>query len=100
MLEAFLAAARFLHYACLTVLFGALAFPLYAGRGLQSIPAAWRGRIGAAALPALVGALVSGVLWFLLAAASMNGDINAAADPSALLTVLTQTPFGPLWCGR
>ena len=93
MLEIILAAARFLHFACLTLLFGVVAFPLYAAR--DRTPAAWRLRIGDAALPAIAGALVSGVLWFLMTAAEPSGDLNAVAEPSALLAALAQV--GPFW---
>jgi len=99
MLESLIAASRFLHYACLTVLFGILVFPLYAAP-VADTPSEWRWRIGQAAVPALAGSVVSGVLWFLLTTAGMSGDLNAAGDPSALWTTLTQTPFGPLWSGR
>ncbi len=99
MQESLLAASRFVHYACLTVLFGALIFPLYAAPGPET-PPAWRRRIGQAALPALAGGLASGVMWFLLVTAGMNGDLNAAGDPAALWMVLTQTSFGALWSVR
>ena len=96
MLEMILAAARFLHFACLTLLLGVTAFPLYAAE--DQTPAAWRLRIGDAALPAIAGALVSGVLWFLMDVAQPSGDLNAAADPAALMLALGQT--GPFWGAR
>jgi putative copper resistance protein D len=100
MLDILLAASRWLHYACLTILFGVRLFPLYARQGPDPPPAFWRQRMGQASVPALIGAVASGVLWFLLVAAGMSADLNAAIDPSALWTALTQTPFGPLWAAR
>ncbi len=64
MLEIILAAARFLHFACLTLLFGVVSFPLYAA-GAET-PTAWRVRIGDAALPAIAGAVVSAAICFLM----------------------------------
>jgi putative copper resistance protein D len=51
-------------------------------------------------LVASVVALLSAILWLSLEAASMADDWNAAADPSVIGAVLTDTEFGHVWAVR
>ena len=98
-LAAALVASRWLHYACLTTLFGVAAFPLYAlGGGAE--PVAWTRRWRRLGGLCLWGALLSGLGWFLFAAATMSGEAAAMLDPAALKSVLVDTPFGGLWAAR
>jgi len=94
--QAGLIACRFLHFASLLFLFGSALYPLYAGDdGPADDPRSaqrWRVALAAGALTALG----SGIGWYLFTATAMAG----AADPASLLTVLTQTDFGPLWSTR
>jgi putative copper resistance protein D len=99
MLAAALVGSRLLHYACLTALFGATAFVLYAAWGWGPPPQAWIARLRVFGLTALSGAVVSGLLWFLCTAAGM-GEPGAALDPKLLQTVLVDSPFGWLWAAR
>lgn len=92
--------ARWLHEAALLVLFGAAAFPLYAGPGLlaQSLGfAAWRRR----RLLFLGGlALIGGLAWFAFTAAGMSGQPADAASPAAWAATFADTGFGKLWVVR
>ncbi len=92
-----LAAARFAHYAGLTLLFGALLFPVYAepvaGRGGAKAP-----RPGLIVLALL--ALLSGLMWFAFTSAGMAGSLSAAWDLTTWSDVLNDTAFGRLWLGR
>ena len=92
--------ARWLHEAALLVLFGAAAFPLYAGPGLLAETpgfAAWRrARLTLLALVALIG----GAAWLAFTTAGMSGEPADAASPSAWLSTITDTDFGKLWAVR
>ncbi|MBV9508912.1 MAG: copper homeostasis membrane protein CopD [Caulobacteraceae bacterium] len=94
-IEEALIIARFAHYAALLVLFGASLFPLYAGLD--------HGRLGWLR-PTSVGlaaaALVSGLAWYGVAAASMAGTFAAAIDPGVLAAVLQTMAFGQVWLAR
>jgi putative copper resistance protein D len=92
--------ARWLHEAALAILFGAAAFPLYAGPGLiEAQPgfAAWRSR-RLALMAAL--ALVGGLGWLAFTAAGMSGEPADATRPAAWLALVTDTDFGRLWAVR
>jgi putative copper resistance protein D len=69
-------------------------FPLYAGAEHDST-ALRRLRIGAAVLT-----LITALAWFAFTTASMAGDLAAAAQPSLLASVATNTGFGRLWMVR
>jgi putative copper resistance protein D len=98
MLEAGLAGARFFHLACAIILFGGTSFVLYSrldvGRSkrLALLPAI----LAMAAL----GALLSGLAWFVLTAANMSGALVDALDRETLLSVLWDTSFGLVWALR
>jgi putative copper resistance protein D len=98
MLEVGLAGARFFHLACAIILFGGASFVLYArpdvggSRRLALLPAI----LAAAAL----GALLSGVAWFVLTAANMSGALVGALDRETLSSVLWDTSFGLVWALR
>jgi putative copper resistance protein D len=98
-----LGAARFVHFAALTFLFGALLFPLYAfGRDERSgssamaltqalrTPCAWAGAM----------AIVSGLAWFCASVGAMAGDPAASIDASLLIDTARNTGFGALWIVR
>lgn len=59
-------------------------------------------RVAAAAIAALtLLALVTGILWLLVASASMSGrSMRDALDPAILGVVVTQTLFGKVWLLR
>jgi putative copper resistance protein D len=82
-----LVAARAVHFAACTGLFGLSLFALYA------IPAprlrAWMVWLG-------LTALASGAAWFILVTVNLAG----AADAASLSAVATQTSFGPVWIVR
>src|SRR6267143_7248212 len=98
MLEAGLAGARFFHLACVIILFGGTSFVLYSrldvGRSkrLALLPAI----LATAAL----GALLSGLAWFVLTAANMSGALVGALDRETLSSVLWDTSFGLVWALR
>jgi len=99
-MPAALIGARWLHEAALLVLFGAAAFPLYAGADLPAGAAgfaAWRRR----RLLLLAGlALIGGLAWFAFTAAGMSGDPADAARPAAWAATFADTEFGKLWAVR
>ena len=51
-------------------------------------------------LAAAVGALFSGLLWFLCSVANMSGSWAGVADHEVLWTVLNETTFGSVWMAR
>jgi putative copper resistance protein D len=98
-----LVAARFIHYAATTFLFGALFFPVYA------FVAAERFEPRAVALDAALRwplrwaaglAMVSGLAWFAFSVAEMAGDPGAATNGAMLLSTARDTDFGRLWIVR
>jgi len=98
-------AVRAIHYASALVLFGELVFAIAVaprswrslGRGDASNPV----RIFRVMIWAIVAALVSGVLWFVLEAAAMSGKpIAFALNSSTLGIVLRDTSFGRVWALR
>lgn len=99
MLPVLLAAARFLHYAAATALFGAALFPLYGfvpGRGEASVEQLTRTvrRVSAAA------ALATALAWFLLSSAGMSGELSGAVDLETLWFVASSTAFGHVTIAR
>jgi putative copper resistance protein D len=87
-----LATTRFLHFAAAALLFGLLAFPVYApvpgDAGTPPVRA-----IRALALLSLLTA----VLALGSAMANMTGDAAILADPAGLLDILRTTGFGQTW---
>ena len=92
---AVLAAARFAHFAALTLLFGLAAFPLYAPRATPAIPALRRLLRALAAL-----ALATGGGELLVMAGNMGGGPASMLDPAILSAVMTDTDYGKVWAGR
>lgn len=84
---------RFLHFTVVLMLFGAWVFkPLLLGRQTLLDPILARVSRWLAAV-----ALLSGIAWLLLIAASMAGTWAAAFDPPTLGLVLGNTFFGQVW---
>jgi putative copper resistance protein D len=98
MIDLGLVVARFLHYAAVTTLAGVSFFPLYAYAFAE--PKELSRRRHAVLLAAAIGALVSGLLWFVFAVANMSGTLADVADKEILWTVLSETTFGGIWMAR
>jgi len=98
MIDLGLIIARLLHYAAVTSLAGVWFFPLYAYTATE--PKELFCRRQAVFLPAAVGALFSGLLWFLCSVANMSGSWAGVADHEVLWTVLNETTFGSVWMAR
>lgn len=94
MIEAGLVLARFDHFACLAILFGAAWSPAYADT-VSIEPPLRRVRRAAAAL-----AIVSALAWFELAVAGMADAPAAALDPATLWMTTSGTDFGRVWAVR
>ena len=99
MLEAGLVSSRLAHFTCAIILFGSALFVLCAG------PSASRSERLAHLLPNIfrgcaIGALLSGVAWFLFTAGNMSGALAGAFDSEALSSVLWDTGFGRMWAAR
>ena len=80
---ALLAAARFAHFAGLSLLFGLAAFPFYAGEA----PAA----LGRALKAAAALALASGLLVLAASAANIGGALGSMLDPSVYAAMVGDT---------
>jgi copper resistance protein D len=91
-----LAAARFVHYSALMLLFGCGAFPIYAGRPNETLSMHLRRIV----LIAAIVALASGVIWFGFTTAGMSGHLAGATDPAVLWLVAQSTTFGQIWIVR
>ena len=90
-----LASCRFVHFLATMLAFGSSAYlRLCAPIDLRRALSQPVGRLVAAAS---LFALATAALWLSLEAASMADDPSAAADPSAIATVLTDTAFGQAW---
>jgi putative copper resistance protein D len=98
MIELGLVVARLLHYAAVTTLAGVSFFPLYAYAGTEPT-ALLRWRQGVFLAAAIAG-LLSGVLWFVFAVASMSGTLADVGDREVLWTVVHDTRFGSVWTTR
>ena len=98
MIDLGLIIARLLHYAVVTTLAGVSFFPLYAYAATE--PKELFCRRQAVFLSAAVGALFSGLLWFLCSVANMSGSWAGVADHEVLWTVLNETTFGSVWMAR
>lgn len=97
--EAGLVAARFLHFACAIVLFGASLSPLYLRLRADSSR-----RLGYQLRPILTtaafGAFLSGLAWFGFTVANMSGALADVLDGETLSAVLWDTDFGHVWAAR
>ena len=98
-MTAILAAARFCHFAAAGLLFGLLAFPVYAPIPGDLGRRAARAATGPARLLAALSLLTT-VLVLAAAAANMTGQISTLADPAALRDVVLGTGFGQTWALR
>jgi putative copper resistance protein D len=98
MIDLGLVVARLLHYAAVTTLAGVAFFPLYAYAIIE--PKELSCRRQAVLLCASVGALLSGLLWFVFSVANMGGALADIADHETLWTVLNETTFGGVWMAR
>ncbi|MCK1711634.1 MULTISPECIES: copper homeostasis membrane protein CopD [unclassified Bradyrhizobium] len=98
MIDFGLVVVRLLHYAAVTTLAGVSFFPLYAYAFAE--PKELSRRRHAVLLSAGVGALLSGLLWFVFSVANMSGSLADVADHEVLWTVLNETTFGGVWLAR
>jgi putative copper resistance protein D len=98
MIDLGLVVARLLHYMAVTTLAGVALFPLYAYAFAE--PKELSRRRQAVLLFSAVGALLSGLLWFVFSVANMGGAWAAVADHEILWTVLNETTFGWVWMAR
>ena len=98
MIDVGLILARLLHYAAVTTLAGVSFFPFYAYQGMEpQALACWRRRL---LLSAAVVALLSGLFWFVFAAANMSGALADLIDPEVVWAVMRDTGFGGVWMAR
>jgi putative copper resistance protein D len=86
----FFAAVRALHYFCLAILFGGAAFEAALRRYMPALPIEKRRLYGRA----LLGALVTALLWLGLTAGQMGGNWTDAVNGPVLHKVLADTQFG------
>ena len=98
MIDLGLVVARLLHYAAVTTLAGVSFFPLYAYAFAEAKELSRRRH--AVLLSAGVGALLSGLLWFVFSVANMSGSLADVADHEVLWVVLNETIFGDVWMAR
>jgi copper resistance protein D len=96
-------ACRFLQFTAAMLIFGTVAFRVYALAGsdtgtASSIPAAFDARFGRVLLGASLIALISAIALLLCQAAAMAGSPAAAADVGAVSAALLETRFGRVWC--
>jgi copper resistance protein D len=98
MVDLGLVVARLLHYAAVTTLAGVSFFPMYAYAATEP-KELFRRRWGLL-FSAVVGALLSGLLWFVFSVANMSGSLADVTDQEVLWTVLNETTFGSVWMAR
>src|SRR5476649_189945 len=91
-----LAATRFLHFAAAALLFGLLAFPVYAPVPGEAGRQAARRAARAVRLLAVLS-LLTAVLALAAAVTNMTGGAAILADPAGLLDILRTTGFGQTW---
>jgi putative copper resistance protein D len=90
-----LAVARFSHFAATALLFGLLAFPIYA-----RVPGE-AGRAPARAIQALaVLAVISAIAVLLASAVNMTGYMSTLIDPETLWEIVQGTGLGQVWALR
>lgn len=88
---------RFLHLSLTLTLFGVALFRAVLRRQEPAVLAALDGHVLAGQRIAAALALLGGLAWLGLVAASMAGDWSAALDGPTLRLVLGQTFFGQVW---
>ncbi len=90
--------ARLLHYAATATLAGASIFPLYAYADSEpALLAHWRRKT---LLWAAVTALIGGLFWFVVSAATISGSLADLADSGVAWSVASDTGFGVVWTAR
>lgn len=100
-MDAALIAARFFHYAALTILFGQLLFPTYAfSKANRETGSRAVGRLRPLLAPTVALALVSAVIWFAATVAQMADDPTAAFNLDVLRMTAASTEFGRVWTAR
>ena len=92
---AVLAAARFAHFAAITLLFGLAAFPFYATGPGEKAP-----RFDRLVKFCAVFALLTGWLELAAMAANMGGSLASAFDAQVFTAVVSDTAYGRVWLGR
>lgn len=90
-----LAAARFAHFAAISLLFGVAAFPFYAPPGAEP-PSRFSSALRGFAVLALLTAAVE----LVAMAGNMGGSLDSMFDREVLLSAATDTQFGRVWLGR
>ena len=90
-----LAAARWIHFAAVMLLFGGSLFPFYALPGQTAAPEPAPAR-GVLRLAALI-AFVSGIAWAGASLVNITGEADSLFDPEALSAFLFETGFGRAW---
>jgi putative copper resistance protein D len=90
-----LAAARWLHFASVMLLFGASLFPFYA-LPLQTTSVGLARARSAFRLAASI-ALLSGIAWAAASLVNITGDVASLFDRDALTAFLFDTGFGRVW---
>ena len=95
-------AGRFVHFTAAVVIFGAVAFRVYAfadsdTRTASSILAGFDAWFGNVALAAALVALISAIALVPCQAAAMAGSPDAAVDFAVVSAVLLETRFGRVW---
>jgi putative copper resistance protein D len=96
-MDALIVGARFLHYAALSLLFGAPLFRL----AVVGAAEAQGGRRARRADRLAAGlALLSALGWLIGVAAEMSGSFAEALTPETLGAVLGETRFGQVWAAR
>lgn len=93
--------ARWVHFLCLMIVFGASLFPFYAlragakAKSLRAFTTTQRA-IGLASLLALISAIA----WVASSLATMVGGFDQIFDRDALAAFFLETSFGPIWILR
>ena len=103
-MDEFTAAARFVHFASVTLLAGTTLFRFYAGLDASRVDAgirlafdAWLRRV---VLFAASAALLSAIAWADSLTVSMGGGWEHALNPETFAAVLFDTSFGRVWVWR
>jgi putative copper resistance protein D len=93
-----LAAARWIHFASVMLLFGASLFPFYALPAQTTSPEL--GRLAGTLRLAALLAFLSGLAWAAASLVNITGDIDSLFDRETLAAFLFDTGFGKVWVLR
>jgi putative copper resistance protein D len=93
-----LAAARWIHFASVMLLFGGSLFPFYALPAPTMPPVL--ARTGGAFRAAAIVALFSGLAWAAASLFNITGDAESLLDRDTLTAFLFDTGFGKVWALR